>query len=176
MGLLILAKPICPTSIICLFLFLSISFSISSASANNNNSLTAYQVLQENDFPVGLLPKGVTGYELDTSTGKFKAYLSGSCSFKIDSYDLKYKSTISGVISKDKLTSLKGISVKILLFWVNIVKVTREDDDLQFSVGIASADFSATSFYESPNCGCGFDCVNGKGFRKFMFNDFLSSS
>ncbi|KAJ7972980.1 Protein of unknown function, DUF538 [Quillaja saponaria] len=180
MGSIIEAKPISPTSILCLFfvLFLSLSFPVPSASGHSN-SLTAYDVLEQYDFPVGLLPKGVTGYELDTSTGKFKAYLNGSCSFKIESYDLKYKSTISGVISKDKLSNLKGISVKVLLFWVNIVTVTREDYELDFSVGIASADFAVDNFYESPSCGCGFDCVNNdkvRKVRKVKFSDFVSTS
>ncbi|KAK6124447.1 hypothetical protein DH2020_041810 [Rehmannia glutinosa] len=93
-------------------------------------------------------------------------------SFTIDGYDLKYKSTITGTISTDRIKNLKGIQVKILFFWVNIIEVTKDDDDdeLEFSVGIASANFPVDSFYESPQCGCGFDCVNidvaGKQSRK----------
>ncbi|KAK2418735.1 hypothetical protein QL285_040906 [Trifolium repens] len=61
-------------------------------------------------------------------------------------------------ISKGKLTKLKGISVKVELLWLKIVEVTRHGDDLQFSVGIASAEFSVDNFLEIPQCGCGFDC------------------
>lgn len=122
---------------------------------------TAYEVLQSFDFPVGLLPKGVTGYDLDESTGRFNAYLNGSCSFSLDgSYQLSYKSKISGRISKGKLTNLSGISVKVLILWLNIVEVTRDEGDLDFSVGIASADFSVDNFSISPECGCGLDCVS----------------
>ncbi|XP_042475895.1 uncharacterized protein LOC122057733 [Macadamia integrifolia] len=119
---------------------------------------TVYEVLESYDFPVGLLPKGVSSYDLDTSTGKFSVYLNETCTFTIDSYELKYKSTITGYITTDKLSELKGISVKVLFFWLSIVEVTRSDDELDFSVGIASADFPVANFDESPECGCGFDC------------------
>ncbi|GJW74010.1 hypothetical protein Tco_0133380 [Tanacetum coccineum] len=119
---------------------------------------TAYDKLLEYDFPVGLLPLGVTGYELNENTGEFKAYLKETCTFKIQGYDLKYKSTISGVIEKGKLKNLKGISVKILIVWLNIVEVSLHGDELDFSVGILSAGFGVSNFYESPQCGCGFDC------------------
>ncbi|XAR58420.1 hypothetical protein NMG60_11013805 [Bertholletia excelsa] len=133
-----------------------------SSPAAADDTLTAYQVLEEYDFPVGLLPKSVLSYELDSSTGKFKVLLNGTCSFSISGYSLKYKSTITGVIKKDKLTSLKGISVKVLILWLNIVEVIREGDEIEFSVGIASADFTVDNFEESPQCGCGFDCVSGE--------------
>ncbi|GAA0170021.1 hypothetical protein LIER_40873 [Lithospermum erythrorhizon] len=61
-------------------------------------------------------------------------------------------------IEKDKLRNLRGVSVKILFLWVDIVEVVRKGDNLQFSVGIASAGFSIDNFYECPQCGCGLDC------------------
>lgn len=140
-----------------LILFLS-SRANSSASGNDSN-LTAYDIIQLYNFPVGILPKGITGYDLDESTGKFSAYLDGTCSFSIEgSYKLSYKSTIKGKISKNKLSNLEGVKVKILFLWVDIVEVERKGDDLEFSVGIASAGFSIDNFEESPQCGCGFNC------------------
>ncbi|KAG6645030.1 hypothetical protein CIPAW_08G094200 [Carya illinoinensis] len=133
------------TTILCLILF----FLLSSATPSPSDSLTAYQVLEEYDFPVGILPKGVLGYELDTST------------------------------AKDKISSLSGIKVKVLFLWLSIVSVTRDDDELAFSVGIASADFPVSNFSESATCGCGFDCVmSGEGIRKIKpsISDLLSSS
>ncbi|TXG63406.1 hypothetical protein EZV62_010400 [Acer yangbiense] len=123
-----------------------------------DSKLSVYQALQSYDFPVGVLPKGVTSYELNKDTGEFSVHMNETCSFSIESYELKYKSTITGVISKDRLQKLKGVSVKVLLFWLNIVEVTRDGDDLEFSVGIASADFSVDNFEECPQCGCGFNC------------------
>ncbi|KAK9282299.1 hypothetical protein L1049_005213 [Liquidambar formosana] len=92
---------------------------------------SAYDVLQEYDFPVGLLPKGIVGYELDKTTGHFSAYLDGTCSFTLEnSYPLKYQSTITGVISKDRFSNLKGVSVKVLFPWLNIVEVVRDGNEL----------------------------------------------
>ncbi|XP_010938380.1 uncharacterized protein At5g01610 [Elaeis guineensis] len=119
----------------------------------------AYEVLESYNFPIGLLPKGCLGYDLDTDTGKFSAYFNGTCSFSLEgSYQLRYQSTISGTISVGRLSDLRGVSVKVLFFWINIIEVTRHGDQLEFSVGIASADFTVDNFYENPQCGCGFDC------------------
>ncbi|KAL2540483.1 hypothetical protein Adt_01461 [Abeliophyllum distichum] len=144
-----------------------------------NPSLTAYELIQSYDLPVGLLPEGVTHYDLDQTTGKFNAYFDGSCSFSLEgSYQLKYNSKISGYISKGKLTSLSGVSVKVFFLWLNIVEVVRSGDNLEFSVGIASADFSIDNFYECPRCGCGLNCKDvyrnaPKG--NFRSNPFASS-
>jgi hypothetical protein len=122
---------------------------------------TAYEVLADYDFPPGILPKGVVSYTLDNATGAFTATLDGSssCEFSIQgSYTLRYKTEISGTIATDHLTDLEGVSVKVLLFWLNIVEVTRSGDNLEFSIGIVSADFGVDNFLESPTCGCGFDC------------------
>ncbi|KAF8014928.1 hypothetical protein BT93_H0661 [Corymbia citriodora subsp. variegata] len=140
-----------------------------------DDSPSAYEVLQGYNFPEGILPKGVTGYELDQSTGRFRAYLGDSCSFSLEgSYQLRYKSTIGGYISQNRLTSLTGVSVKVLFLWLNIVEVERVGDELYFSVGIASASFTIDNFFESPQCGCGFDCVSG-GARKIRIKGLASS-
>ncbi|CAJ1877266.1 unnamed protein product [Sphenostylis stenocarpa] len=123
-----------------------------------SEELSAYEVLEKYDLPVGLLPQGVTEYELNQKNGHFTAYLEETCYFSVQSYELKYKSTIKGVISKGKLSKLKGVSVKIEVLWIPITQVTRDGDDLKFSAGVASAGFSTDSFSESPQCGCGFVC------------------
>lgn len=131
----------------------------SAAGDGDDDHTSAYEALKGFNFPEGLLPEGATGYELDKSTGRFRAFLNGSCSFSLQgSYQLSYKSTISGYISRNKLTKLSGISVKILFLWLNIVEVDRREDELQFSVGVASASFSIDNFFLCPRCGCGFDC------------------
>ncbi|KAJ8471933.1 hypothetical protein OPV22_026276 [Ensete ventricosum] len=125
----------------------------------DGESLTAYEVLGSYGLPPGLLPKGALGYDLDASTGAFSAYLNGSCSFSLEgSYQLHYNPTISGHIASGRLSGLRGVSVKVLLFWVNIVEVRRLSDSLRFSVGIASADFAINNFFVSPRCGCGLNC------------------
>ncbi|GFS39748.1 transmembrane protein, putative [Actinidia rufa] len=157
---------------------LSLLLLITISAAATAETATAYDLLQEYNFPAGLLPQGVKGYELDASTGKFKVYLNGTCSFKAEGYDLKYKSTISGVISKGKIKNLNGISVKVIFLWFDITEVTRDGDDLNLSVGIASAQFGIDNFEESPQCGCGFDCVNVEREEsvELRINRFVSSS
>ncbi|KAK3024882.1 hypothetical protein RJ639_044019 [Escallonia herrerae] len=39
--------------------------------------------------------------------------------------------------SKGKLEKLNGVTVKVLLLWLNIVEVRRNDGELRFSIGIA---------------------------------------
>lgn len=156
---------------------LTVSFSLLfflSLSAASSARPTAYEILERCDFPVGLLPNGVTGYEFNEDSGEFKVHLSQTCKFHIESYQLEYKSTITGVLSKDRITHLKGVSVKVLILWLNIVEIVKEDDELQFSVGIASANFPVDGFEESPTCGCGFDC-NGMA-EKEGIHRLISSS
>lgn len=141
-------------------LFVS-TFLLLSPSISGDAVPSAYEALADYDFPEGILPKGVVGYELDKPTGKFRAFLNGSCSFSLEgSYQLSYESTISGYISKGRLASLSGVSVKLFFFWVNIVEVTRNGGELGFSVGIASASFPLDNFFVSPQCGCGLLCDN----------------
>lgn len=142
-----------------LFFFFFVTATATAASDEDEEALTAYQALEQYDFPVGILPKGVLGYELDRATGKFTARFKATCSFSLEgSYQLRYRPTVSGVISRGRIRNLSGVSVKVLLFWLNIVEVDRVGDQLDFSVGIASASFTVDSFAESPQCGCGFDC------------------
>ncbi|KAK1354208.1 DUF538 domain-containing protein [Heracleum sosnowskyi] len=140
---------------------------------------TAYDLLKSHNFPIGLLPKGVQNYTLNPTTGKFNLSLNGTCSFSLEkSYQIKYESTVSGCIDKNKLTDLSGISVKVLFFWLNIVEVDRSNDDqLVFSVGVASANFPVENFDVCPQCGCGLGCdfVRSNVFvRKIKFNHLIS--
>ncbi|GER35208.1 hypothetical protein STAS_11459 [Striga asiatica] len=140
---------------------IAISLLLLAASAAGSAFPTAYELLQSYDFPAGILPQGVDRYDLDPSSGRFNAYLNGSCSFSLEgSYQLRYKSKISGYIYRDKLTDLSGVSVKVLFLWLNIVEVKRKGDSLEFSVGIASAEFGIDNFYVCPQCGCGLNCNN----------------
>ncbi|XP_074279004.1 uncharacterized protein At5g01610-like [Silene latifolia] len=158
-----------PSKILPISLLIILSLSkITIAAAAADDKLTPYDALQTFNFPQGLLPKGSLGYDLDDETGNFKAYFNGSCSFSLEgSYQLRYRPTISGIISKNKLTDLSGVSVKVMFVWLNIVEIKRKEDNLEFSVGIMSADFPVDNFDECPQCGCGMNCNH--------IGDFVSS-
>ncbi|KAK8497533.1 hypothetical protein V6N12_037407 [Hibiscus sabdariffa] len=175
MVLINLATAIPISLLILLFLLIQSPLASSFLLIVTDDEPSAYEVLQAYNFPVGLLPKGVVKYDLDESTGRFHAYLNDTCSFSLEgSYQLKYKSTISGIISNNKLKDLSGISVKVFFLWLNIVEVIRDDDELDFSVGIASASFPIDNFYECPQCGCGLDCVNAEVSKPRVSSSFAS--
>lgn len=155
--------------------FTILSLIFFSAVAATSTAPTAYELLQSYDFPVGILPKGITHYDLDASSGRFDAYLNGSCSFSLEgSYQLKYNPRISGNMYKDTLTNLSGVSVKVLFLWLNIVEVRRNGENLEFSVGVASAEFPIDNFYVSPQCGCGLNCKPLE--EKWKTGNFRSNS
>ncbi|XP_009631923.1 uncharacterized protein At5g01610-like [Nicotiana tomentosiformis] len=163
--------PMSLTSILCFFFLF-----FSATTASRNEKPSAYEELQRYDFPMGILPKGVKDYKLNTKTGEFSAYLNSTCSFRLEtSYQLNYKPVIKGVISKGRLTKLSGVSVKVVLLWLNIVEVRRKGGNLEFSVGLTSANFPIENFEECPQCGCGLDCVS-KEERKIRQKVFVSSS
>ncbi|KAI4340247.1 hypothetical protein MLD38_025106 [Melastoma candidum] len=61
------------------------------------------------------------------------------------SYQLCYQPVIG--VSQNRISNLGGDSVKGLYPWLNIVEVVRTGDELEFSVGIASAGFAIDNFY-----------------------------
>lgn len=174
------------SSLLCciIIFFIGISQAINSpSSVTTDEKLTVYQLLRQYDFPAGLLPQGVTSYELNADTGDFTVHLDNTCSFNIQGYKLRYKTKITGIISKGSLKNLSGVQVQLLFLWLSIGEVTRDGNNLDFSVGIVSTDFPIDNFDESPKCGCGFDCVNSGLGKKaaesssgFDWNRLVSSS
>ncbi|GMI94507.1 hypothetical protein like AT1G02816 [Hibiscus trionum] len=132
-----------------------------------DNTPTAYEILRDFNFPSGLLPAGVTGYDLDPLSGKFSAFLNGTCSFTLEgAYKLRYKSSISGIISEGRLARVEGMSLKFVFLWVNVVQVLRKGDELEFSAGIAAAGFPMDNFEDSHQCECRFLKCNHQNVSK----------
>nr|CAN77270.1 hypothetical protein VITISV_022054 [Vitis vinifera] len=120
---------------------------------------TAYEVLEDYNFPVGLLPEEVvTGYKLNHRTGEFSAYLNDSCSVYEGGYRLKYEPTIKGYISNGKISSLEGVSVMFFHKWRKIVEILRRDNHIHFSAGVARDRFHIKDFEECPQCVCSMNC------------------
>ncbi|GLJ16686.1 hypothetical protein SUGI_0286570 [Cryptomeria japonica] len=137
----------------------SLAFSMLFISAeSSDDEKSVYEVLESYNFPKGILPTNAQGYVLNPDAS-FQVYLDKLCSFAIEAgYQLKYQSMISGKISPGYLKNLRGISVKITFFWIDISAVELRDGQLKFYVGFISAAFPLSNFYVCPTCGCGLDC------------------
>ncbi|WCJ26895.1 hypothetical protein M5689_008677 [Euphorbia peplus] len=142
-----------------LILSLVLIFSLSREIFARETEPSAYEILGSYDFPIGILPKGVVGYEFDEYTGRFAVFWRGSCSFTVESYHLKYDSTIRGTISSGRLSDLEGVKVKLMFFWTDIKEVMKNGDELNFYVAKqAAATFPTEIFEVCPQCGCGLNC------------------
>jgi hypothetical protein len=117
-----------------------------------SSSPTAYEMLERYDFPRGILPEGVTGYELRPN-GSFEVYLPRACEFLLSrSWLVRYDARLSGTAAAGRLTSLNGVSVKVLFFWVPVGEVDRAGDQLSFYVGPVATSFPIADFADSPHC------------------------
>ncbi|XP_071713991.1 uncharacterized protein At5g01610-like [Rutidosis leptorrhynchoides] len=133
--------------ILCLYLCLPVP------PANGDDMPSAYQVLQSYNLPIGLLPKGALGYNLDPNSGRFAVNLSSNCDVHVGDYKIKYDPIITGVISKNNLRRLGGVKVKIALFWIDIENVNRNQDHLAFKMGnVANKEFPTSDFKSCPKC------------------------
>ena len=85
---------------------------------------------------------------------------------------MSYKPIIKGYISNGKLSSLEGVYTRFFFVWKEIVEIDRREDDLVFYVGVLSSTFPIKYFEDCPQCGCGFNCEQGKSLR---INPFASA-
>ncbi|KAJ8747907.1 hypothetical protein K2173_012797 [Erythroxylum novogranatense] len=129
--------------------FLSLSLSFLLFLAQSEPSI--YDHLQRNGLPIGLLPKGVTDYSLDPSTGEFRINLTQPCNAKFENL-LHYDFNVSGHLSLGKIGNLSGMSQQELFIWLP-VKGIRVDVPssgvIYFDVGVADKQFSS-SLFENP--------------------------
>ncbi|KAG0529351.1 hypothetical protein BDA96_05G091100 [Sorghum bicolor] len=114
---------------------------------------TAYEMLEQYNLSRGILPEGVTGYDLRPD-GSFEVYLPGDCSVHVaGGTPIRYSSVIAGNIQSQWIRALKGVKVKVLLTWIAITGVNRtQDDQLNFFAGRISKSFPADKFANSPQC------------------------
>lgn len=150
------------------FLLILTTSSLSTARISNSTAysrgfplLTAYDVLQRFNFPIGILPLGVTGYLL-TDEGSFEVYwgnMKDGCTFSVNEgeYELKYKQEITGTLKTGVIGDLKGVSVKFLFLWVGITDVVVDDgeDEIRFYVGPLYKSFPRDNFADSLRCDFG---------------------
>jgi hypothetical protein len=117
-----------------------------------SSSPTAYEMLERYDFPRGILPAGVSGYEL-RGDGSFEVYFPRPCEFLLAGrWLVRYEARVRGSVAAGSLTALDGISVKVLFLWLGVGEVDRAGDTLSFYVGPVATSFPLADFAESPRC------------------------
>ncbi|KAI6694399.1 hypothetical protein NL676_022109 [Syzygium grande] len=131
----------------------SLAAAASHRSSPASSAPSIYDVLRSHGLPMGLLPKGVTGFRIDAG-GQFEAYLDRACNAKFES-ELHYDRNVSGTLSYGQIGALSGISAQELFLWFPVkgIRVDIPSSGLiYFDVGVVSKQFSLSLFETPPDC------------------------
>ncbi|KAM5562927.1 hypothetical protein ABKV19_017889 [Rosa sericea] len=135
------------------FLCFLLLLPIMTISSDSKPPPSVYDVLLAHGLPMGLLPKGVTQFEIDEG-GRFQVYLDHACNAKFES-ELHYDRNVSGTLSYGRIGALSGISAQELFLWFP-VKGIRVDVPssgiIYFDVGVVFKQFSLSLFETPPDC------------------------
>ncbi|CAL5053174.1 unnamed protein product [Urochloa decumbens] len=116
---------------------------------------TAYDILEKNNLPRGLLPTGVQSYTLNPE-GKFEVTLAAECDFPItlggQQFKFRFASTVGGVIQAGSIHEIYGVSVQIKFAWLGVRQVDRAGDQLTLQVQQFTQSFPVSAFAASPSC------------------------
>lgn len=143
---------ILPSNLILIVVILSLSWLSSTAIASN--STTIYDELKAQGLPVGLLPKGITRYEINGSSGEFEVWMEESCNAKFEN-EVHYDSNIKGTLGFGQIGELSGVSAQELFLWFPVkgIRVDLPSSGLiHFDVGVADKQFSLSLFEDPPDC------------------------
>ncbi|KAL1360584.1 hypothetical protein HN51_005968 [Arachis hypogaea] len=138
-------------SLILLFLLLLPS---SSSSSSSSNSTTIYEVLKSKGLPVGLLPKGITKYSMNDSSGEFEVMMEEPCNAKFEN-EVHYDSSIKGTLEYGQIGKLSGISAQELFLWFPVKGIRVDVPNsgvIHFDVGVADKQFAVSIFEAPPEC------------------------
>ncbi|XP_057435799.1 uncharacterized protein LOC130728362 [Lotus japonicus] len=139
-------------SILSWILFLAIATVPLTSSAAN--STTIYEELKAQGLPVGLLPKGITKYEINGTSGEFVVWMEEACNAKFEN-EVHYDSNIKGTLGFGWIKGLTGMTAQDLFLWFP-VKGIRVDVPssgiIHFDVGVADKQFSLSLFEDPPDC------------------------
>jgi hypothetical protein len=117
-------------------------------------SATAYDILEQNKFPRGLLPLGVKSYVLHG--GVLEVTLPRVCDFFVavgnDQYKFRYDNSVGGVIKPGSITQAYGVRVFAKTEWLGFGGVERVGDHLTFDLQRNPVSFPISSFTQSPKC------------------------
>jgi len=117
---------------------------------------TAYDVLEQNNLPRGLLPLGVKSYVLH-SGGGFEVTLPGECNFFVTVAEkpikFRFDSSVSGTIKSGSLSRLSGAKILVEFALRGFNQVNRAGNLLNFHLENSIVrSFPASAFAQSVNC------------------------
>lgn len=133
-------------------LFFSLSLTSTTMSVHSD-STTIYDILRSHGLPMGLLPKGITQFDVDDD-GKFQVFLDQACNAKFES-QLHYDRNVSGVLSYGQIGALSGVSAQELFLWFPVkgIRVDVPSSGLiYFDVGVVYKQFSLSLFETPRDC------------------------
>lgn len=117
-------------------------------------SSSIYDHLKAHGLPIGILPKGITEYYVDPTSGFFQINLTEPCDAKFEN-QFHYDFNISGYLSMGKIGELSGVSQQELFLWFP-VRCIRVDDPssglIYFDVGVVDKQFSLSLFEDPRDC------------------------
>jgi hypothetical protein len=91
------------TSVMVVFLLATFACACPVHLAKPGPASDVYERLEDYGFPVGLLPRSVTGYNLEPN-GRFTLYLENKCQVLVEGkYPMIYNKVITGMLSYGKL-------------------------------------------------------------------------
>ncbi|KAJ1443576.1 hypothetical protein SESBI_00157 [Sesbania bispinosa] len=122
--------------------------------SGSSNSTTIYDELRAQGLPVGLLPKGITKYKINGSSGEFEVLMEQACNAKFEN-EVHYDSNIKGTLGYGQIGKLSGVSAQELFLWFPVkgIRVDVPSSGLiHFDVGVADKQFSVSLFEDPPDC------------------------
>jgi hypothetical protein len=135
----------------CLLIVMAVAAVLLTATPSASQPTTAYSMVEQYDFPPGIIPQGAQSYEL-RKDGSFELHFSGECGLQVGGFKLHYSSRLAGNIQKDKISCLEGVKVKIVLPWVRIREISRHGGEIRVHAGAISRSFPVSDFSVSPQC------------------------
>ncbi|KAE8730562.1 hypothetical protein F3Y22_tig00002919pilonHSYRG00176 [Hibiscus syriacus] len=119
----------------------------------NGEQDSIYDMLKAHGLPMGLLPKGITRFDID-NTGRFEVQLDQECNAKFES-ELHYDRNVSGTLSYGQIGDLLGISFQELFLWFPVkgIRVDIPSSGLiYFDVGVIFKQLSLSLFETPRDC------------------------
>jgi hypothetical protein len=106
-------------------------------------------MLEKYGFPQGIIPQGVQSNEI--RDGYFEVHFSGDCNLRMHGrFQPHYSTWVAGNIQNMLISALEGMKVKIMVAWVGVQEVSR--NNIRVHARAISRSFSVGDFFDIPRC------------------------